>query len=246
MYELGLSAAVINSLIEKEEFTHYSQGLYSTDDWTRIGEEMLLRSEMGSPETIFQEAKQAMRLYDLETKAIFKVVKTFHEQKKISEALLFINIYPSTILNSEFPSYINRLSSQFPVNKKGIVFEIIETEMVGYNLITLFKERIHLLKKLGYLIAMDDVGKGWSTLNLMIEIEPHYIKLDQYFSVNLSKTPLKQSMIKSLLDYAKKSNLKVVLEGVEKGTDLAIAKALGVHICQGFLLDRPKPAVLYA
>lgn len=229
----------IHKLIETENFTHYYQGLYHLDAWTKIGNETLFRSEIGNPSVVFQEAKKVNRLYELEVKSIYKAVKNYHSLEKTPKGLLFINICPSTIENIHFPKFIKHLSIQIPIMRHSIVFEILETEQVEN--FSLFKERITYLKNLGYLIAIDDVGKGWSSLNMIIELKPDYIKLDRFFSVHLSCSPLKQEMIRSLLYYGNSSNVKVVLEGMEKEQDFAVAKSLGVKIFQGFLFEKPHP-----
>ncbi len=229
----------IDELIEKGSFFHYFQGLFSTRSWERIGGEVLFRSELGTPDVIFQKAKTVNKLYELETKSIFKILHNYNLTESASNSLLFINIYPSTILNSNFLNYITNITSCCLRKNSSIVFEIVETDSVEN--ISYLKERIKFLKSLGYLIALDDVGKGWSSLNMIIELEPDYIKLDRYFSISLSESKSKQEMIKSLLQYSQYSKSKVVLEGIEYETDLAIAKLLGVDICQGFLLEKPQP-----
>lgn len=234
-----LTTSVINELIEKDDFYHCSQSLYSTHDWSRIGVEILLRSKLGETDLIFRQAKIVNKLFELETKSIYKVLQTYNSLENSFKDLLFINIFPTTILHSEFPGFIKKISEQFCGNRQKVVFEIVNTDYVED--IGTLKERIDLLKELGYFIAIDDIGKGWSSLDMIIELEPHFIKLDQFFSRNLSKSEHKQQMIQSLINYAHHSNIKVVLTGIELETDLSIAKLLGVDICQGFLLDKPKP-----
>jgi EAL domain-containing protein (putative c-di-GMP-specific phosphodiesterase class I) len=229
----------IHQLIEEENFYHYSQGLFNTGSWERIGGEILLRSEFGPPDVIFEKAKVANKLYELDTKSIFNVLHNYNLQDSTQKDLLFINIFPSTILHSDFPDFILNIKNTSLRKDNSVVFEIIETDFVEN--ISFFKERIKFLKNLGYLIAIDDVGKGWSSLHMIIELDPDYIKLDRYFSLNLSKSKPKQEMIKSFIHFTKYSKSKLVLEGIECEKDLAIAKVLGVDICQGFLLDKPKP-----
>jgi EAL domain-containing protein (putative c-di-GMP-specific phosphodiesterase class I) len=188
------------------------------------------------------EAKAVKKLYELETKSIFKLLKTYFSQDRISKGLLFINVYPSTISNSGFPVFRKYFSHHFPTLRNKLVFEILETEQVGS--ISLMKERIFLLKSLGFQIAIDDVGNGWSSSNIIIELEPNYIKLDHYFSIDLSKSLAKQEMIKFFLQYAEKFNIQVVIEGIEHNSDLATAKRLGIPICQGFLLEKPRPMAI--
>lgn len=234
-----ITTPAIQQLIEKDEFYHYAQSLYSTYDWSRIGAEILLRSNLGKADMIFMQAKIVHKLFELETKSISKVLQTYNSDENALKDLLFINIFPSTILHAEFPDFINKMAVQYASITQKIVFEIVNTDYVED--IETLKERIDHLKELGYFIAIDDVGKGWSTLDMIIELEPNYIKLDRFFSRNLTNSLPKQRMIKALINYAHQSNIKVVLVGIEQETDLSIAKFLGVDICQGFLLDKPKP-----
>ncbi len=232
---------MLHHIIEKGNFHHFTQSLFQTSNWERIGGEILFRSEYGAPDVIFQQAKTVNKLFELESKSIFKIFHTYNLQESPSKGFLFINVFPSTILHKEFPNFIKGLLFQFPKISEKVVFEIVETDYVE-NMYSL-KEKINFIKNLGFRIAIDDVGKGWSSLHLIIELEPQYIKLDRYFSINLSSSPLKQEMIKSILQYAHFSKIDVVLEGIEKETDLAVAKALGVDICQGFLLHKPQPII---
>jgi EAL domain-containing protein (putative c-di-GMP-specific phosphodiesterase class I) len=203
-----------------------------------VGEEIFFHTDTGNPEVIFQRANKVQRLYELETKSIYKILQIYHSKKDPQKNLIFINIYPSTISHPEFPHFLNKIAQNFPSIKPKIVFEMIETEEI--NDIPLLKEKVLFLKKSGYLLAIDDVGKGWSCMSMIIEMEPHFIKLDKYFSLHLSNSLLKQEMIKSLLNYAHNSRAKIILEGIESENDLSMAKLLGIHICQGYLLSRPK------
>lgn len=234
---------MINEMIEKNTFFHSYQYLYQLESMTTIGGEFLFRAEYGNPEFIFQIAREADLLYELDTKSIEKAIKTYYSQEGIPlEGLLFINVFPSTILNSKFPSFAAHLLRTFPESYQHVVFEIIEMEKTSN--VELLKERIQFLRSCGFQIAMDDVGQGWSSLSLIIELEPDFIKLDRYFSVRLASTLQKQKMIKLLLEYFEDTETRIVLEGIETMNDLHTAQSLGVHLCQGYLLSRPKPLLV--
>jgi len=225
--------------METENFHYFYQSLYDIDTFTPIGSEIFLRSDM-NPDLLFSEAKAVNKLFELETKSIFKLLKVCN---LINHRQLFINIYPSTVLHNDFPVFIQYVAHQFPHTKDKIVFEVIESEQILDEVFQSFKKRINLIRGLGYHIALDDVGKGWSSVSMLIELEPKYIKLDRYFSLNLDESALKREIIKLIIQYAEFSNSKVVLEGIEKESELATSKILGVHIGQGFLLHKPKPLI---
>jgi EAL domain-containing protein (putative c-di-GMP-specific phosphodiesterase class I) len=77
-----------------------------------------------------------------------------------------------------------------------------------------------------------------STLRSIIELEPHFAKMDRYFGIDLEKSIQKQKLIQRLIEFCG-SDITLVLEGLEYQSDLDIAKELGVHIGQGYLLGRP-------
>jgi EAL domain-containing protein (putative c-di-GMP-specific phosphodiesterase class I) len=232
----------IDNLIYKEEFTHHYQEVFLINSMQKIGVEFLFRGMVGNPEFIFQKAREASRLYDLDTKSIRKAfTSNFSKKKGLIQGLLFLNIYPSTILNPNFPNFIKKLSNSFPNSCKDTVFEIIESEKTS-NL-NLLKSKVLSLKEKGFKIAIDDVGKGWSSLSTIIELRPDFIKLDRYFSINLSMDNCKQKMIKLLIDYCHDTKSKVILEGIETTKDLDTARKLGIQLCQGYLLSRPQPVI---
>lgn len=230
-------------MIEKSSFSHYYQHIYKTDCSAVIGSELLFRAEEGNPEFIFQMAREENKLFELDTKSINKAFQSYFSQNQISlDGILFVNIFPSTVIHSKFPSFVAHLLDRFPESRENVVFEIIETERISneYKL----KERIHFLKNCGFRIAVDDVGNGWSSLSLIIELEPEFIKLDRYFSIDLAQTPKKQIMINLLLHYVEGAKMKMILEGIEASPDLRMAQSLGVHFCQGYLLSKPTPLLV--
>lgn len=232
---------MIHNLIKNASFSHSYQHLYRLDGLEELGVELLFRVEFGNPEQVFEMAKAENKLFELDTLSVYKAIRTFFEHSAL-KGLVFINIYPSTILHKKFLSFIRNLIEEFPELPQQVVFEIIETEKTDD--LELLKMRIRYLKKCGFQIAVDDVGKGWSSLSMIIEMEPDFIKLDRYFAIELAVSPKKQKMIQLLLDFFKDTETKVILEGVETTMDLNAAKSLGILFCQGYLLGMPKPIIV--
>jgi EAL domain-containing protein (putative c-di-GMP-specific phosphodiesterase class I) len=103
----------------------------------------------------------------------------------------------------------------------------------------LFKEGLSILKANQFQIAIDDFGKGVANFQCIMEITPDIIKIDRYFSNNLAFSPEKQKFINHLLNIADEKT-KIILEGIEEETDLAMTKVLRVPFAQGFLLGKPE------
>lgn len=232
--------------IEYEEFYHVFQPIFETNNWGEIGYEALLRTKFSSnPEIIFQKAKKEKQLFELDSRSIQKAVRTYFTEGSKKDGYLFVNIFPSTIIHPNFPSFLKMII----VEKDGyrqqgnvdikIVFEILESEFISDSNLQIFKERVNQIKEDGFLIAIDDIGKGFNALPLLIEIDPNFLKLDRYFSKDLVQSKQKQSIIDLLNQYCEHFCCKLILEGVEKNVDLDVAKLIGVRFIQGYLLGRP-------
>ncbi|WCK53805.1 EAL domain-containing protein [Aneurinibacillus sp. Ricciae_BoGa-3] len=232
----------MDEFIQEDYFYHYFQPIFCLERGERQGMEALLRAKKGTPDLIFEHAKKTKRLYELDIKSIYKALTTCYSAGYLNrEGLLFLNVFPSTLLNPNFPQFVTDVIEELMPPCQQIVFELNETEQTfGAEQSILLKERIAILKDYGFLIAIDDVGKGWSSLSTLIDLEPHFAKLDLYFSRNLSVSKKKQAMIQALIQYCSSNCIKLILEGIEEEIDLDMAKTLGVHFGQGYLLGKPQ------
>ncbi|WP_413305872.1 EAL domain-containing protein [Bacillus sp. 1P10SD] len=222
---------------------HVYQPMWNVANMSLFGYEALLRFPdgvfEGNIETFFEQAREAGMLYELDTKSIFGAAKSF-PLHRLDEERLFINIYPSTLLHPEFEVFIGQFLLTFPQAYGKIVFELSETKFEDDIWeIKELKERVKLLKEKGFLIALDDIGKGAAELQKMIEFTPDYIKLDRYFARELAESKEKQEMIALFIQYSK-GKMGVILEGIEQGLDLEQAKRLHVPVAQGYLLGKPQ------
>jgi EAL domain-containing protein (putative c-di-GMP-specific phosphodiesterase class I) len=229
----------IYTFIREEQFYHYFQPIYHLSNWTKLGYEVLLRSNLYSnPEYTFLEAKKEKQLYELDSRSIHKAILTYHKaglRKK--DGNLFLNILPSTILNQNFSSFLNKIIADNYLVSQQIVLEISESELIDD--LEDFKIRISELKKQGILIAIDDIGKGYASFKNIVELEPDFLKLDRYFAKDLHLSTQKQTLISLFISYCEQYKTQLILEGVESEEEVAIAKALGVPFAQGYIIGRP-------
>lgn len=234
----------IQTLIEEELFYHYYQPIYNLEDESKMGYEVLLRTDTyENPENLFQEARNTNLLYELDTKSISKGVKSYELNEYTKQKLnLFLNVFPSTLLNPTFQTFLHNTISTHNLSNHQIVLEISEAEVIEDY--TIMSEYIKSLKKLGFKLAVDDVGKGNSSIRAIIDLKPHFIKLDRYFTIDLDQDKAKQAVIHFLLNYCKEFGSHLILEGVESKTELTIAKGLGIQFVQGYVLGKPIPPEL--
>ncbi|MEK4222270.1 EAL domain-containing protein [Bacillus sp. FSL W8-0116] len=173
-------------------------------------------------------------MYELDISSIFHAL-TLARMQYIQ---LFINVYPSTIIHPSFPDFLRKLK-RIRSSHRNIVLEINESEKISD--IDLLRKAIHFLRTNGFSVALDDLGKGEFSLYTVMELEPDFVKLDRYYSIDLSISIEKQNEIQMILNVCQQKNIYLVLEGIEEPKDLAMAKKLGVHLGQGYLLGKPLP-----
>lgn len=233
---------VIQDLILNERFFHHYQPIYQINDYKIMGYEGLLRSnEYSNPEVVFDLARKEKQLYELDSRSIHKAALTYSSAGySIKEGKLFLNVLPSTILNPSFPSFVKTIMTEKLLSSQQIIFEITEQEATDYESI---KNIAMSLKELGVSIAIDDFGNGFLDMQKVIEIEPEYIKLDRYFSQELSQSIKKQDVIKFLLEYCQKFNVHLILEGLETSDDIEVSRSIGVNYGQGFGLGKPSSLI---
>lgn len=217
----------------KYSITHWFQPIYHLKTNNIAGYEALLRDASEchvSPVDIFKEADKKGQLNVLDRISIKTAIESFKHESN----LLFINVFPSTLLGEGFLSWWDAsISHPMP-----LVFELLENEPISDW--KALKQVTKELQARGVKIAVDDMGVGYSFFQQWIELSPDFIKLDRYFSEHLSVSSQKQKTVRSLVDLFS-GTTKIIIEGIEKQDDLSIAKYLGVHYAQGFLLGRPSP-----
>ncbi len=118
-----------------------------------------------------------------------------------------------------------------------IHFEI--TERMAIEKIPDTHDRIERLRKLGYKIAVDDLGEGYSGLNSFADLEPDAVKLDMSLIRGIERTPTKRRMVHALASLCRELGTPLVAEGVETQAELDVLIDLGADWLQGFLFARP-------
>ena len=214
--------------------THWYQPIYNLNNKKVIGFEALVRNKEAAdiaPLYIFEKARLEGYLNTLDSHLVLHAVNSF---KYHSDTALFLNVFPSTLLEKWFLPWWDK---HIGVNPQ-IVLEITESEPITDW--KAFKEIITELKQRKTKIALDDMGSGYSFFKNWIELNPNYIKLDRYYSIDLAKNALKQKLLASLIKLFGSATV-TILEGIETANDLEAAKQLGIPCAQGYLLGRPAP-----
>lgn len=169
------------------------------------------------------------------SQALNDLVKT---DKQIS-----INLSFKDILDTEFMGFLDKSLNKISIEDKSrVVFEILESDYISDY--TLLEEFIFKYTKQGIKIAIDDFGTGYSNFAHILKIRPNYIKIDGSLVKNIYSDKNSYEMVKSIIDFSKALNIRVIAEFVHSKEVFESLISLGVDELQGFYLAEPAPNFL--
>lgn len=229
----------IDEVIKEERLICHYQPIVDADE-NIFAYEMLARfqNKAGSmiyPNEIFPAAKTRGRLYALDRVCRMTAVKY---AAVLNGEKAFINFIPTSIYSPEFclRSTIE-LSEQLGVNPKSLVFEVVETEKVDD--LDHLKKILRYYRDRGFDYALDDVGEGYSTIELLADLKPNYMKLDMQYVFNVAEDTEKQKVAKRFLEKAQEIGSVPLAEGIETRQDFEWLKKLGYQLFQGYYFGKP-------
>lgn len=205
-----------------------------------VGYEALSRGPVGtnfySPIALIEMATKLDLLWELELLFRQKALEGIKEMR--GGQMLFLNVDPNVIKSPEYKTGMTQaFLKAYGADKIQIVFEITErTAITDYQA---FQELLDNYRSQGYLIAIDDVGAGYSGLNTINQVRPNYIKIDMSLVRNIDKDTFKQSLLKAFVETSKSTHLKIIAEGIETKEELKTLILLGVDAGQGYYIQKP-------
>lgn len=227
-------------ILYSKSFTSHFQPIVDMKNNSIFGYEALIRGvhQDGSlmfPDEIFKKSERNNTNFKLDQICRETALKTA-AAKRVNKKI-FINFLPTSIYDPEFCLQTTvKWAKQLEFDPKNIVFEVVETEKV--------KDKEHLksilkfYREKGFLIALDDVGEGYSSLNMIIDIKPDILKVDRNIVDNIQNDNMKKSIYKALRQISDESGIKLLAEGVETIEELDKIKELGVDYVQGYYYSR--------
>ena len=205
-----------------------------------IGYEGLIRgpsdSPLHAPMNLFKVARAHDLTLEVEHLCRQVVLERFAELKLPGK--LFLNVSPECLLlrnarHGETLEYIEHIG----INPDRVIIELTENQPTyDYELM---REAVLHYRNMGFQIAIDDLGEGFSSLRLWSELRPEYVKIDMHFIQGINNDPVKLQFVRSIQEIAEKSGTLVIAEGIEAQTELLVLRDLGVAFGQGYHLGRP-------
>lgn len=233
--------SALSSILTQSGLHSLFQPIICLSERRILGYEALTRgpsnSPLHSPIALFAVARQAGRLSELEIACRQSACRRFNEQQLPGK--LFLNVSPESLLEAAHqPGRTLQLLQDLGIAPSQVVIEL--TEQTPIDDFQLLQTALHHYRAMGFSIALDDLGAGYSSLRLWSELRPDYVKIDRHFIDGIHQDALKREFVGSILQIAKASRAQVIAEGIELPEELAVLTEMGVDLVQGYLLGRPQ------
>jgi EAL domain-containing protein (putative c-di-GMP-specific phosphodiesterase class I) len=151
-------------------------------------------------------------------------------------AFLTLNLGPEALLSAPVRQAVGGFG-----DLRGVIVEITEQQPVAdYAAV---RDALAPLRERGALVAVDDAGAGFASLQHITELHPDLIKVDRALVAGVDRDPARAAGVQTLGLFASTVDAWLLAEGVETAGELARLTALGVPLGQGYFLGRPAPAM---
>jgi len=231
---------------ENKEFVPYFQPQYNNYTGMLVGAEALSRwihpqRGMISPSAFIPALEENHLITKLDL-FVFEQVCAF-QKKCINEnshiVPISVNLSWEDIYQEGFIEKLEAIRKDYEVPVKNIRIEITESiaaqgKMAAKNIVDKFHQY-------GYVLELDDFGSGYSSLNILKDIDYDVLKLDMSF-LSDDMSGRGGTIVSSIVRMAKWLNMPVICEGVETQTQFDFMKSIGCEYTQGYLFAKPMPA----
>lgn len=160
--------------------------------------------------------------------------RALSEVAAVLEVAVCVNVSPLDIVHGELPALVAEHLATHGVAPESLVLELTESAALEAGVAAL--ER---LAGLGITVAVDDFGRGWSSLELLKRLPARRLKLDRSYVARAGRDPSEEAIIAAAATLGHAFGMEVVAEGVETAAVLETVERLGCDLVQGFVVARP-------
>ena len=241
-FSLVSQSAWLSEMLAQERFTSVLQPIVYASDPTRVfAREALLRGvgkddAIVYPNYIFDLARGCGMLVQVEMAARQAAIDRM-VLDDIDETL-FLNLTPS-IIDDPFASLERTVAiiDEAKIAHDRVVFEVVESDQS--HDVNHLKGLLRFYRDAGFRVALDDVGAGYSSLNLLHQLRPDFVKLDMDLIRGVHADTYKALIAEKIIEIATALGVETIAEGVETAQELEWVQGHGATYAQGFGIARP-------
>ena len=251
--EIEKEQRIVNSMkhaLEDEQFILYLQPKYELLDNQVAGAEVLVRWQsrergMVSPGEFIPVFERNGFITKLDCyvweKTCMMLRKWIDEGK--NPRPVSVNLSRVSLYNPKLVETICGLVEKYDIPR--YLFQLELTESAYTSNPKVVQETMQRLQNEGFSILMDDFGSGYSSLNVLKDIDVDVLKMDMRFLSDTDKRRRGENILMSVVRMAKWLNMPVVAEGVERREQADFLRSIGCEYVQGFYFAKPMPVEDY-
>ncbi len=150
---------------------------------------------------------------------------------------LSVNVSAPVLMEAATLALLHDAGDDRPDDLAGLIVELTEETLVDAD--GQLAEAIDPLLARGAVLAVDDMGAGYSGLRQITAVRPRYLKLDRSLGAGIDADPERAALVAALAGYSRQVGALLVVEGIETDAELDALQRIGVPLVQGFRLARP-------
>lgn len=238
---------LLRGAFKNEEFVVYYQSQKDLNTGKISGFEALLR--WNSPELGFvlplkfigiaEETRMIIFIGEWVLRKACLFIKQLHEMGH-PDLMIAVNISMIQLLHENFIDSVLKILGDTDLQPEYLELEITESILMeSYQTI---RDKLLLLRELGVKIALDDFGKGYSSLSYLSQLPIDTLKIDKTFIDGINSEKESQALASAIIDIGSNLELSIVAEGVEKQDQIDFLKKHKCHKVQGYFISRPMPS----
>ena len=229
----------LRDIIRRKKVTTLFQPIVWAQEGTVFGYEVLTRgaphSSFRNSDMLFAFAREANLAWALETVALEQALKRLRSFALNGRKFL-LNLEAEMFEESEFR--IHEMVTFFSEHRGNFVFEL--TERAAIEDYAVFRRLLDEFRDKGIEVAIDDAGSGYASLEAIAALSPDYLKITKGLVSTLADEPIKQDLVKMLVELGGKIGAKTLAEGIETVEEYEWCRDLGVDLLQGYYLAHPQ------
>jgi EAL domain-containing protein (putative c-di-GMP-specific phosphodiesterase class I)/CheY-like chemotaxis protein len=228
----------MRDIIRRKRVTTLFQPIIRAKDSTIFGYEILTRgpanSSFRNSDMLFSFAREAKLAWALEAIALEGALRRLREVDLLDRKFL-LNLEAEMFGESEFR--IHEMVSFFAEHRGNFVFEL--TERAAIEDYAVFRSLLDEFRAKGIEVAIDDAGSGYASLEAIAALSPDYLKITKGLVSTLAGEPIKQDLVRMLVDLASRIGAKTIAEGIETVEEYDTCRHLGIDLMQGYYIAHP-------
>lgn len=190
------------------------------------------------PVKLFAMCNDVWTLTKLDNACRRKAFKTFAPISKRNRALILTVNIDAAVLGKNIQALgaTGEMIKEFDIPASNVVIEIIESKAGNEDVLYKFAENC---RKIGFLIALDDIGTGHSNLDRIPTLKPDIIKIDRSLITDIDSKFHNFEVTRSLINLAERTGTLPLAEGVETTQEALTLMRMGIDVFQGYYFGKP-------